>query len=271
MRRRFLIFGAHPDDCDILFGGTALKLIPRGAEVFFVSLTNGNAGHQTMTREALAERRRSETSCSAKVANLAEYRVLGHDDGTLMPTLENRLEMIRIIREINPDAVFTHRLCDYHPDHRAAGQIMNDASFLAAVPLVCPEIPVPHDFAPLYGYLADDFDDPSPFKPDAAVLTDEVVEAKIDMLACQSSQFFEWLPWCDHKRDFNAAAMSQAELRDHIYRGWVLRDMKRANRWREFLDLVYGDAGHRTRHAEFFSLMPVRGGQSVERLRKLLS
>jgi len=145
MRRRFLIFGAHPDDCDILFGGTALKLIPRGAEVFFVSLTNGNAGHQTMPREALAERRLGETRSSGKVAGLAEYRVLSHDDGTLMPTLENRLEMIRIIREINPDAVFTHRLCDYHPDHRAASQLMNDASFLAAVPLVCPDLPVPED------------------------------------------------------------------------------------------------------------------------------
>ena len=76
MKYRFLIFGAHPDDCDLAFGGTALQLLKAGHEVKFVSVTNGDAGHHIMQPAELAARRKAETQRSAQVAGLTEYEVL---------------------------------------------------------------------------------------------------------------------------------------------------------------------------------------------------
>ena len=67
---RYLFIGAHPDDPDILMGGTALKLIRSGHHVKFVSLCNGNCGHFRMTPEALAERRKKEAEKSAAFGSI---------------------------------------------------------------------------------------------------------------------------------------------------------------------------------------------------------
>ena len=70
--KRFLIIGAHPDDADIRFGGSAIKLARAGHVVKFVSMCNGDCGHFSMTREALSERRYWETQASKKVSGIAE-------------------------------------------------------------------------------------------------------------------------------------------------------------------------------------------------------
>ena len=62
---RFLIFGAHPDDCDLLFGASAIQLCKAGHIVKFVSACNGDCGHQSMDPVALAARRYNETQASA--------------------------------------------------------------------------------------------------------------------------------------------------------------------------------------------------------------
>ncbi len=271
MGRRFLILGAHPDDCDLLFGGSAILLGKAGNTVKFVSFTNGNAGHQSMTSEALAARRKQETAEAARKAGLFEYQVLDHNDGWLTPSLENRAELIRIIREFNPDLVLCHRTCDYHPDHRAVGQLMEDASTMVGVPLCVPDAPIPENLSPLFGYVCDDFTEPAPFVPEAAVIIDSAAGEKIEMLACQTSQFFEWLPYSRGIRDFDAAKMSRQEQLEHIRSGWLSRDRARANRYREFLSAHYGEAGKKAEYAEFFALMPVRGPKATEQLRELLA
>ncbi|MDD4816742.1 MAG: PIG-L family deacetylase [Victivallaceae bacterium] len=271
MGHRFLILGAHPDDCDLLFGGSAILHGKAGNSVKFVSFTNGNAGHQSMTSDALAARRKRETAEAAAKAGLFEYQVLDHNDGWLTPSLENRAELIRIIRKFNPDLVLCHRTCDYHPDHRAVGQLMEDASAMVGVPLCVPDAPIPEGCSPLFGYVCDDFTEPTPFTPEAAVIIDEAADEKAGMLACQTSQFFEWLPYSRGMRDFDAAKMTAAEKLDHIRRGWLSRDKARADRYREFLSTYYGDAGRHAQYAEFFALMPVRGGKASAQLRELLA
>src|SRR5882724_11068797 len=91
---RVIAFGAHPDDCDIRAAGTAALFAKLGHAVKFVSVTNGDAGHQTLKGAALAQRRLGEAKESARRLGI-EYEVLNNHDGELLPTLEVRQEIIR--------------------------------------------------------------------------------------------------------------------------------------------------------------------------------
>jgi LmbE family N-acetylglucosaminyl deacetylase len=87
---RIIMFGAHPDDCDEKSGGTAALYAQMGYAVKFVSVTNGDAGHQTLKGQELAKRRYAETQEVARRLGIT-YDVLDNHDGLLMPTLEVRL------------------------------------------------------------------------------------------------------------------------------------------------------------------------------------
>ncbi len=190
---RVLVIGAHPDDCEIGSGGLATKYRKRGDIVKYVSATNGNAGHHQMGGGPLAVRRLEETRRVAEIADI-EYEVLDNGDGKLQADLPTREQFIRVIRQFRPDLLFTHRINDYHPDHRHTGMLVQDASYLIRVPNICPTIPhLSH--APVILYLRDGFQKPNPFTPDVVVSIDDVAEEKAQMLHCHASQFYEWLPW----------------------------------------------------------------------------
>src|SRR5215470_9793162 len=95
---RVIAFGAHPDDCDLGAGGLAAKYAALGHKVKFVSLTNGDVGHQTQHGEELAKRRRAEAMEAGRRIGI-EYEVLNNHDGKLLPTLEVREQVIREIRQ----------------------------------------------------------------------------------------------------------------------------------------------------------------------------
>ena len=137
---RVIVFGAHPDDCDLEAGGIAIKYVKMGHKVKFVSMTNGDAGHQSMGGGALAKRRMAEAQEAGRRFGV-EYTVLDNHDGELMPTLENRLKVIREIRNWKADIVITHPANDYHPDHRYTSLLVQDASFMVIVPNVAPDTP----------------------------------------------------------------------------------------------------------------------------------
>src|SRR5881227_2244682 len=139
-RLRILVIGAHPDDADIKAGGTAAQWCNLGHAVRLVSLTNGQAGHQTMSGPPLARRRRAEAQAAAAAIG-ATYEVLDHPDGELDDRLAYRHEVVRLIRGFRPDLVITHRSTDYHPDHRFAGLLVQDAAYLLTVPAICPDMP----------------------------------------------------------------------------------------------------------------------------------
>ena len=225
--KRFLVFGAHPDDTDLVFGGTALKLTAAGHNVKFVSLCNGDNGHFSMPPEALAARRYGETQASAKISGLVEYQVLSNSDCVLQPSLENRREVVRIIREFKPDVVISHRLFDYHADHRATAQLVQDAAYLVTVPLFCPEVPIPETW-PVFGFSWDPFQRPLPFQADAVVVIDDVLDQKLAMLNCHSSQFYEWLPWNKGFKDFDVTKMREDDIRQWLMENWICRNVKQA-------------------------------------------
>jgi LmbE family N-acetylglucosaminyl deacetylase len=185
--------GAHPDDCEVLFGGTAVKWARAGWPVLFVSVTNGDAGHHEMAREALALRRIAEAHASAARGGV-ESLVLDHHDGEVTPSLELRKEIVRIIRQRQADIVVTHRPFDYHPDHRYTSIVVQDAAFMVTVPHFCPETPRLKR-NPVFLYGCDTFRNPVPFRPDIAVNVTDVMDVKLHMLDAMESQVYEWLPW----------------------------------------------------------------------------
>lgn len=195
---RIIAIGGHPDDCDIKFGGTAIKLARAGHAVKCVSVTNGDAGHQSQGGGALAMRRAAEAREAGRRMGIAEYEVMDNHDGELLPTLEVRKQIIRAIRRWNADIVIAPRPNDYHPDHRYTGILVQDAAYMVVVPNICPDTP-PLRRNPVFMYFQDGFQKPSPFRPDVVVSIDDVYAAKVDALDAHVSQFYEWLPWVDGK------------------------------------------------------------------------
>jgi LmbE family N-acetylglucosaminyl deacetylase len=187
-----IVIGAHPDDCDNICGGTAILYSKLGCKVKFVSMTNGDAGHQSMGGGALAKRRMLEAQEAGRRFGV-EYVVMDNHDGELMPTLENRLKVIREIRNWNADIVITHPTDDYHPDHRNTSILVQDASYLVIVPNIAPDTP-PLKKNPVFLY-------PGFSSPEIAIAIDEVYNQKIFAMSAHESQFFEWLPWTNGTLD----------------------------------------------------------------------
>ncbi|RPJ83447.1 MAG: PIG-L family deacetylase, partial [Acidobacteria bacterium] len=107
-----IAFGAHPDDCDIRAGGTGARWAAAGHRVRFVSVTNGDAGHQSQGGGALGARRRAEAKEAGRRIGV-DYITLDNHDGQLMPDLHVREQIIRLIREWKADLVLGPRSNDY--------------------------------------------------------------------------------------------------------------------------------------------------------------
>jgi LmbE family N-acetylglucosaminyl deacetylase len=188
-----VVIGAHPDDCDIKAGGIALLYSEMGHNVMFISVTNGDAGHHEKGGGALAKIRMAESEEAGKRFGV-KYVVLNNHDGELMPELHIRQELIRLIRQWKAHVVISHRPNDYHPDHRNASILVQDAAYMVIVPNVVPDTP-PLAKNPVFLYMEDRFQRPNPFRPDIVVDISRVVDKKYYAMSAHVSQFFEWLPW----------------------------------------------------------------------------
>ena len=179
-----------------------------------MSVTNGDAGHQTQGGGALAARRRAEAQEAGRRVGV-DYIVLDNHDGELMPDLKVREQIIRLIREWKADLVLGPRANDYHPDHRYTGILLQDAAFMVTVPNIAPDTPALRE-NPVFMYFEDGFQKPAPFTPDVAVSIDDTVAKKIDMIDAHVSQFYEWLPWLAGRLDQvpKDAAARRAVARD---------------------------------------------------------
>lgn len=247
---RIMVVGAHPDDPE-KSAGTMAKYVAMGHQVRLVAMTNGDAGHFEMGGGPLAQRRIKEAECAGKVIG-ADYLVLDNHDGELVPDLPTRRQLIRVIREFQPDVVITHRPNDYHPDHRNTGLLVRDAAYMVTVPNIVSA--TPHlEKNPIFMYMSDHFTQPNPFEPDVVVSIDDVIEKKIDMYHCHESQVYEWLP-------YNAGYLDEvpedpAARRRWLATRWKPRSEQVAKRYRDKLVEFYGrDAGSEVRYAEAFEV-----------------
>jgi LmbE family N-acetylglucosaminyl deacetylase len=203
-----IIIGAHPDDPDKA-GGTAYKWAREGHNVLMVSLTNGDAGHQSIKAKELAKIRREEARKAGEVIGV-RYITLNNHDGQLMPTYENRLEVIKLIREQKADIVIFPRPYDYHPDHRYTGVLVLDAAYMVTVPTILPKVPF-LEKNPLFLFMSDGFIHPEPFTADVCIPVDDVIEKKLDMYHQHKSQMYEWLPF--NRGDLDKVPASDADRR----------------------------------------------------------
>ena len=243
---RILAIGAHPDDCEYHFGGTAAKFARAGHEVKFLSMTNGDAGHHRQRGAELAARRLVEAREAARRLGIAACEVLDNHDAELLASLEVRHQVVRAIRAWDADLVFIHRPNDYHPDHRYASIAVQDASYLIRVPNVAPDTP-PLRKTPVFFYYEDNFERPAPFRPDVAVAIDDAWDAKVDSLDAHVSQFYEWLPWIE-------AGTEEVPLAAATRRDWLAQTYARPIRPAVHAALERRYGARAIAHAEAFEL-----------------
>ncbi len=266
---RIICFGAHPDDAEYKSGGSAIKWAKQGHKVKLVSVTNGDIGHWQMSGGELAQRRAAE---SAEVARRmgVESEVLDIHDGELMPTLENRRKITRLIRDWKADIVISHRPWDYHPDHRNVGVLVQDAAFMVMVPYFCPDTPA-LKANPVFLYSSDRFQKPYPFRPDVAVSLDDVFEDKVDALMALESQVFEGGTLGSPEFVAKIPPASQPELRrKYLHDRWVNRQGGEAKQYRGLLQQWYGEElGNKIKYAETFEVCEYGRQPTPEELREL--
>ncbi len=264
---RVLMIGAHQDDNEFMCGGLASKYVKAGHEVRFLSLCNGCGGHHILTPEETTATRAKE---SAKVAELLglTYHVWDIDDCNIVADLPTRKRLIRYIREFNPDMIISHRPNDYHADHRTAGQLVQDASYLLTVPHECPDVPAMR-FMPVIMYYEDRFKYP-PFTPDVVIDINDEIDTKLKIADINVSQVYEWLPYTYGQEDqvpdspeerfewlkgLNITEDTTDEEVVAATRGYAVRFAKVAARFRKELIEKYGEArGSKVRYAEAYEL-----------------
>jgi LmbE family N-acetylglucosaminyl deacetylase len=142
--QHILVILAHPDDPEFFCGATLAKWARAGHKITYTLLTCGDKGfnpttHPDMTTDALCAIRHDEQQAAANVIGAQAVHFLDRPDGYLVPDLDLRRDVVRVIRKHKPDILVT---CDpqtlfatygiNHPDHRAAGQVVLDAVFPAA-------------------------------------------------------------------------------------------------------------------------------------------
>ncbi|HEU5104094.1 MAG TPA: PIG-L family deacetylase [Roseiflexaceae bacterium] len=214
--RRVLAVMAHPDDIEFMAGGTVSRWARAGAELHYCLLTDGNSGSRdpSLAPTTLANIRRAEQQAAGALFDVASYTFLGHPDGRLVASVELRLQIARVIRQVRPDTVLT---CDprffyspwyiNHPDHRAAAEatlaaVMPIANMrLAALELLEEDLE-PHDVGAVY--LA---------APDRATLWMPLEPAdfdrKIAAMRAHTSQIGDW-DATKMLRDFAEQAAAEA-------------------------------------------------------------
>lgn len=207
-----------------------------GRTVKIVAVADGRAGHHCRSADELIPLRRSEAAAAGATIG-AMYETWDFPDGELEPHLELRRRMVEEIRVFAPDLILTHRTCDYHPDHRAVGQVVQDASYIVTVPGYLPGITALR-YTPVIACLVDLFQKPCPMTPHVMLDVAPYLDSIVGMLACHRSQVFEWLPFEEGRLD-DVPADESAKL-DWL-RGWYVGHARpRADRFRESLGRILG-------------------------------
>jgi LmbE family N-acetylglucosaminyl deacetylase len=239
----------------------------RGHHVKLVSVTNGDIGHWREAGGPLAKRRKAEAEQADKILGVT-CEVLDIHDGELLPTLENRRLITRLIREWKADIVMSPRPNDYHPDHRYTGVLVQDAAYMVTVPFFCPDVPNLKQ-NPVFFYYPDSFQKPNPFQPDIAVSTDSVIEKRLDALDALESQFYEG--GANGSAELIPSDPAKQQERKHEVRAaFEQRYRNQARRFRAKLAEFYGpDKAATVQHAEAFEICEYGRRPNQAELKKL--
>jgi len=280
---KILMIGAHQDDNEFRCGGLAHKYVQQGHDVRFLSMCNGSGGHHLMTPEETTARRAKESAAVAELLGVTYDVWYDQEDCELEVNLETRKRLTRYIREYNPDMIITHRPNDYHADHRAAGQLVLDASYLLIVPHFCPEVPAMKK-APLIMYNVDSFKYP-PFEADVVIDIDDELETKLKIADLNVSQVYEWLPFTKGEevpegaeeryewlKGMDTSRWNSDEELASKTRGYAVRFAKVASRFRKELIAKYGEErGSKIRYAEAYMFCEYGAPLNEENMKKFFN
>jgi LmbE family N-acetylglucosaminyl deacetylase len=186
---RVLALGAHPDDLEILCGGTLARYVEEGHEVVMCHATKGDRGSFEHTSEEISRIRNSEAARAAEICG-AEHVSLGLSDGEVNAgDSEQRMLVLDLVRETRPDVIITHSTGDYMVDHNEISKLVFDASFLSSLPLIETEHPH-HGVVPAIFHM--DTVTGLGFTPTEFVDVSGTIETKMHMLEAHESQL-RWL------------------------------------------------------------------------------
>jgi bacillithiol biosynthesis deacetylase BshB1 len=135
-RADVLAIAAHRDDVEQTCGGTLLRMAARGLRTAILDLTQGEAG----TR-GTAEERAREAEEAARILGVGWRQALALPDGAIENTLENRLGVVRVLRQLRPRVVILPYWQARHPDHAIAGTLGYDACFLSGLKKIDTGVP----------------------------------------------------------------------------------------------------------------------------------
>lgn len=265
---RIIMIGAHPDDCELKAGGAAAKWADSGHHVKFLTTTGGDNGHPVLSGGALQQRRREEAQEAKRRLRIDEYEVLDNHGGELLPTLEARREIVKRIRDWEADVVITHRPNDYHPDHRYTSMLVQDSAYMVTVPFFAGSS-VALNRNPIFLYFQDNFQRPVPFRPDVAVIIDDVVDRKLGSLDAHVSQMYEWMPFMMSRSNGREERVpdSLAEKIEYLRRTWLAEPI--SDDVRASLLKWYGPAARSAQLAEAFEVCEYGYQPNEQELRAL--
>jgi len=186
---RVLGVGAHPDDLEILCGGTLARFIAEGNEVVMCHASRGDRGSFVHTSEELARIRGEEARRAAEICG-AEYATLGLSDGEINAAdPEQQRLVIDLVRDARPDLIITHYPHDYMGDHNEVSRLVFNCSFHATLPLY--ETGKPHHSLVTPIHFMETVMGLG-FTPSEYVDVTDMIETKVAMLEAHQSQL-TWL------------------------------------------------------------------------------
>jgi LmbE family N-acetylglucosaminyl deacetylase len=198
---RVLLIQAHPDDAEFSCAGTIARWTRAGAEVHYCSITSGDKGSDDaeMSSVDLASLREKEQRAACEILGVAAVTFLGYSDAMLVPDLNLRRELVRVMRRIRPDALvcfdptsrYIGREYINHPDHIAAGEASLAAVFPSTrdrmtFPELLQEGLEPHTIPHVYMFGTN--------QPDLWIDISDTIETKIASLKAHASQIRDWDP-----------------------------------------------------------------------------
>jgi LmbE family N-acetylglucosaminyl deacetylase len=184
-----LAVGAHPDDLEILCGGTLARFAREGHEVVMCHASRGDRGSFVHTSEEIAAIRGDEARAAAAVCG-ARHLTLGfHDAEISAADREQQRAVVDLVRETTPDLIVTHHPQDYMGDHNELSRLVFECSFNATLPLLETDRPHHAKVAPVY-YM--DTIMGLGFHPAEYVDVSDVIDTKTAMLEAHASQL-TWL------------------------------------------------------------------------------
>lgn len=212
-----LALGAHPDDVEINCAGTLRLLQKLGLEIHVATMSLGDCGSKTLSREEIAAQRRKEAQAACSLLS-ASYHYVGSSDFCIFYDDVHNRRVTALLRDVAPDVVFTHSPADYLLDHETTSTLGRNACFCAPVAnyataeyTKAPPIPrVPHLFYFDVMQGIDIFG--KRVAPEFYVDVSDEIGFKAEMLAQHSSQR-EWLLAHHGIDDYLAAMQSWAAVR----------------------------------------------------------